>query len=309
MVRFAVALVMLISLLVPPASATLEVALDALPATPILPEIGSQAIHANLTIDCQTARLAAPPVVEGQMDIMVTFNASNSNVFVQGPAHVVLKTDGCNAPDASQARVAASYIVVTNRNAPGLHPIAVHLYAAGPRAKTVGTQDLYQDQDANVTFVVVSDYYPYVQAQASRTIVEIEPGVPATFTIAVANLGNAQTNVAFSLANPVPSPWKVTLPAPATLDSPLLSPSSTANVTVTVENPGKDGWNNNDTAFTLVLAPSATVDPSKTGKPVMVPLLVRLRGASGLAKASPEASPLVGLVLLASALAVLRRRA
>ncbi|MFO1532230.1 MAG: hypothetical protein ABR562_00805 [Thermoplasmatota archaeon] len=268
-----------------PLDSHLAVAVEVAPGL-IVPETGSSEVNATFTVDCAWS---STPLGES---VVTVRPVAMPDLYVQGPRTVTMP--GCMA-GATTASMSVSYFVTANRRAPGLQAIACRLEAEVSAGTSVSTGG-----HANATFAVTVDYLPLIQAQvASRTILTA-PGEPARFDVVVKNFGNAQTKVTFALADEPTDGWVIDLPEPLVLDSPS---GAVANVTavLTVTGSGDGAFTNKEMPLTLVLTPLAAADGTKVGDKVSVNLTARVRG-------TPDAGPLLGIVLLTAA-AVARRRA
>jgi hypothetical protein len=120
------------------------------------------------------------------------------------------------------------------------------------------------------------------------------------FEIKLTNFGNARTQYTFKLTNKPTGPWNAVLPEVLVVDSPSSGPGNSSADAVVIVYPG-----HGEGAYTLVITPSATADPSKVGNPLTMTFLARDDGVLSRISPAPDVLP---LVLALAGLAVVARR-
>jgi hypothetical protein len=291
----------------PGASATnLNFTIDAVPG--LLPPGGAPGVFlATFTADCQGALKQDP--TSGDVGFGVTFDAGSQtkNIQVNGPSHLVIDGAPC-LMGANYISKHASWNISATRDAPGLRLIQVTMNATLDRTSLPSILAA-PSNPAPQGFDVEADYLPLLQANVAQTVLTDGPQRALSFTIKVENLGNANTTVRFALADPpADSQWLAVLPDPVVLDSPASGAGPTSLVlTFQVTTPHQDGWNNREQSFRLILTPTATVDPAKTGEPISVAMLARVQGFHWGAGLTATALGLLA-ILVAVALFAARRR-
>lgn len=191
--------------------------------------------------------------------------------------------------------------VTIGRDAPGLQTITC---TATITAAAVSGGTVQGDSDT-VQFNVRADYYSLIQASVSQKVQQAGPYKEVPFDIELSNFGNARTQIAFEVTErPTGGKWNVAIPDNIILDSPNTGTGSPNDVaTFTVTTTYKNGWNNEQGSFTLLLRPTSADQPDKVGNTLSTNMLVRVRGVY-----VPGLEPIVMLGALAGAGLVARMR-
>jgi hypothetical protein len=301
---------LVVACLVPAASAAqLEFGAPVVTEVPVLPDRGVATVKVPAMYQCEADEVDAanglvlaldqPPMPRG--------------TILSGSFQYPIPAEACQGPLSKPWRQDLFFNLTATALAAGEKPLAATLQgrvsAAGAVRPTVA------DASASVSVPFSVRYVGMLTATVSNAIGEAGPGRPIDYRITLTNLGNANTNVVFALAGPVPPGWAVTVPTPV-----VVGPSQQAGgqdyqraVTLTVTTPAEKGFGNNQTAFQLRIRPVSTVDPSQEGKEVAVNVLARSGGCPDpslpcVAASPPAAGPLLAFALLGCAV-VARRRA
>jgi hypothetical protein len=207
--------------------------------------------------------------------VSVSFSNCPSYVSITGASSKVFAYPDPQTPDPSTQET-FSLDVTIGRDAPGLQSITC---TANIDAEAVGNGQIQAASDS-VQFTVRADYYSLLQAKVSQKVQQAGPYKEVPFDIELTNFGNARTQVAFEVTErPSGGKWSVSVPENIILNSPNSGTGSPQDVaTLTVVTTYKNGWNNEQGAYTLQLNPTSADDPSKTGNTISTNMLVRVRG-------------------------------
>jgi hypothetical protein len=258
---------------------SLSFSLDQVPGI-IKPEIGQGTLKATFTYQLPSNIQPQLSTLSSFEQVTVTFDcgAQSNNIHISGPTTVLIPVKG--GSQQTSFPQSATYTVTVTRDAPGLKLLRCTVGATGSPLISQGSAVPAPTAPGAQTFDVQSDYFPLIQANVDTKILEGAPQKSVPFQIHLDNLGNAQTTVSFALGDPKPdSRWKTVLPDQVTLDSPKEGTGTTSAVrNFEVSTPFKNGWNNEDQSFTLIMTPTATIDSTKGGLPISVSVLARDRG-------------------------------
>jgi len=266
------------------------------PSTAIKPEVSTGSLTFTLRYTIQNQIQPAVGVVATTAVVTITTTCSNPNVFVQGPNTALITVDPKSTTPSYTANVAFS--ITVNRQAPGLQLLQC---TVGAKAAALQGTAVPESNTASQNFQVTADYFPYISAKVTSYTLDNGPQKPIPFDIVVDNFGNAQTQVTFALANKPADKWNnIILPPPLTLDSPNSGGAKTEDhATLTVNTPYKNGWNNEEQAYSLTLTPIAALDNTKQGTPITVSMFARSRGIY-----LPGPEPVLVIAVLAGAVLV-----
>lgn len=148
-------------------------------------------------------------------------------------------------------------------------------------------------------------YYGLIQATSAGRLKEAGPQKPVSYDITVTNFGNARTAVAFKLGSEESGSWKPILPEPMILESKVSGQGGDVQTaTFQINTPYKNGWNNDERTFKVILTPTSAKSGAEGGNPVEVNVLARVRGVY-----VPTLEPMimVGAILGTALLARMRR--
>jgi hypothetical protein len=250
------------------------------PLAPIKPQIENPGFAATVVASCALVLQSQSPT-SPQEGVVVAFEwHPTQGVVITGPAEARLDPALC--AQATEVETSAAFQVSIARTAPGLVPLPIVGRA------TVG------DKRSDAPFTVVADYYSVSEMKAESNLKKCSPcdRVPVEFE--VTNLGNARTAYTFDTTTK-PKGWSSTMPEPLLLDA-----GASGKAVAVVGGHGGEG------AFGIRAIPSAADDPSKSGDPLVMNVLVR--DTSLVSRATPGPAPLLaGLAALGVALS--RRRA
>lgn len=267
----AVALALLILAPVASAQATakLQVAVKA-PTVLIKPQIENPSFAVDYQYTFDNPAFAPSGVATSNVVIEFPFQCTNG-VIITGPQSVVKPIASPNSPTTGTA----NFQVSIPRTAPGLQNLQCTLKA---KAQTLN-QATPATSESVVPFTVTADYYSVNQVKLTSKLKQSGPQKQVPFDMEITNFGNARTQYTFELGNQPGGKWQQILPEVLLLDSPNSGQGSPTNTAVfTVATPYKNGWNNIQGSYQIVVKPSAADDPTKTGNPLTANMLVRVRG-------------------------------
>lgn len=268
------------------------------PTTPIKPQIENPSFTLEYTYSVQNAAITAAGAVTSNVNIVFSFTCQNG-VTITGPASKLQAITP--SPTSASATNTASFQVSIPRTAPGLQAIPC---VAKARADQLNNA-IPASNEAQFPFTVTADYYSVNQVKLASKLKQSGPQKQVPFEMEITNFGNARTQYTFEIGAEPGGKWQEILPEVLLLDSPNSGQGSPTNTAIfTVATPFKNGWNNEEGSYQIVVKPSAADDPSKTGNPLTANMLVRVRGVyvPGL-----EPFVLVGAVLGSALLLRLRK--
>lgn len=241
------------------------------PQAPIKPQIENPSFTLDYTYTLPTAALTPVGTVQAGVNIVFTFTCQNG-VQITGPASKLQTIQpGNNAATTGSA----SFQVSIPRTAPGLQALGCIAKARGDAINNA----IPASNEAQFPFTVTADYYSVNQVKLASKLKQSGPQKQVPFEMEVTNFGNARTQYTFELGSEPGGKWQEILPEVLLLDSPNSGQGSPTNTAVfTVATPFKNGWNNEEGSYQIVVVPSAADDPSKTGNPLTANMLVRVRG-------------------------------
>lgn len=255
----------------PAGAPSIQVSKVGVPTTPIKPQIENPSFTVEFTYNLPNAAFSAGSVVTSNVNVNLVFQCQ-SGVTITGASAVIVPI----TPGQASAQGRASYQVTIPRTAPGLQaiPCVLRISAAAPNA---GTPAVPEQQ---VPFTVTADYYSVNQVKLASKLKQSGPQKQVPFEMEVTNFGNARTQYIFEIgAEPSKGKWNAILPEVLLLDSPNSGQGSPTNTAVfTVATPFKNGWNNEEGAYQIIIKPASADDPSKVGNPLSANMLVRVRG-------------------------------
>jgi hypothetical protein len=276
------------------ATAKLQVNVKA-PAGAIKPQIENPTLTVDYTYTFDDPAFTPSGVVTANVVIDLPFQCTNG-VIISGPTSVVKQI--VQPPAATTG--SATFQVSIPRTAPGLQALQCTLKAKAEGLNAATTQS----PESAFPFTVTADYYSLNQVKLATKLKQSGPQKQVPFEMEVTNFGNARTSYIFELGNGPGGKWQAILPEVLLLDSPNSGQGSPTNTAVfTVATPYKNGWNNIQGSYQIIVKPSAADDSTKTGNPLTANMLVRVRGVY-----VPGLEPTVMLAALLGSALVLRLR-
>lgn len=260
------------------------------------PEGALAAVTATITHDCQSLLLR-----NNGADRVLTLEFDNpETLVVVGPLTTSFPEDACSGPEGA-ATVVEEYQVAITRAAPGLTPLSVS--ATAQLAPHASDDLLSTDREAEAGFTVEAAPYFVIEPRVQQKLQTVA-GDAGTATLEVANHGNVRTKV---VATP-----RITVGTMAPVDIVLDSPNALAaggsvsgNLHLDFQAPAGD-WSVSDVV--LVITAVAADDPSLASTNVMEVSVRFVNGDDDGGRQAPlPAPPLVGLLLVAVALALRHR--
>jgi hypothetical protein len=242
------------------------------PAGQIKPEIESGQLRIN--VKYTTGNQAQPLVSAQNQQVAINFQFNcQFGVVVTGPTQKFIVV---NAAPNSVNQVDANFQITIPRSAPGLQAIPCSVTTTGSALLQTAVPAPTPRTD---NFQVTADYYSLSQVQLASKLKQSGPQKQVPFEMTITNFGNARTQYTFELGAQPGGKWNALIPEVLLLDSPNSGQGSPTNTAVfTVATPFKNGWNNEEGAYQIVIKPSAADDSSKTGNPLTANMLVRVRG-------------------------------
>ena len=259
---------------VTPVEQVVKLDLDWTYTTPVGPLQGTSGVAAPADIKCPNDKI----IVSGATTELFTLQPSNTQGTYTGTVTVFL---------------------TILREAPGMTPITCDI--TGHVGEVVATGVPATDNVPNKV-QITPDYLPYIEAQSASKLRQGGPQKQIPFAIDLTNFGNAATKVNFAVDSAPKGHWQGLLPDPALLDPPGGNLQS-KQIVFNVATPYKNGWNNDEGAFTISMTPEYQYNSEKKGSPITVTVLARVRGVY-----VPSLEPTVMVVALLGAAMVLRMR-
>lgn len=267
------------------------------PTTPIKPQIDNPSFTVDFNYVLDNPAVTSGGTANSVVAVDLTFQCQNG-VVITGPAQVLVPIQtGAQSTFPGKG----TYQLTIPRTAPGLQSIPCILKA---KAQQVNA-GIPASPEAQSPFTVTADYYSVNQVKLASKLKQSGPQKQVPFEMEVTNFGNARTQYTFELGASPSGKWNAILPEVLLLDSPNSGQGSPTNTAIfTVATPFKNGWNNLEGAYQIVVKPASADDPSKTGNPLTANMLVRVRGVyvPGL-----EPMVLLGAVLGSALLLRLRK--
>lgn len=250
---------------------TIKVDRISVPATPIKPQIENPTFSVDFTYTLPSQAFTVGGAATSQVTVYMVFQCQNG-VTITGPG----ATQVTITPPTVASPGKGNFQVSIPRTAPGLQalPCNLKIRADSPNAGIPAVNE------QTVPFTVTADYYSVNQVKLASKLKQSGPQKQVPFEMEVTNFGNARTQYTFEIgAEPSKGKWNAILPEVLLLDSPNSGQGSPTNTAVfTVATPFKNGWNNEEGSYQIVIKPSAADDPSKAGNPMTANMLVRVRG-------------------------------
>ena len=243
------------------------------PTTPIKPQIDNPSFTVEFNYVLDNAAFSVSGAVNAVVAVDLTFQCQNG-VQVTGPGQVLVAiTPG---PTDSTFEGRGSFQISIPRTAPGLTAIPCVLKA---KAQQVNA-GIPASPETTAPFSVTADYYSVNQVKLASKLKQSGPQKQVPFEMEVTNFGNARTQYVFEIGSePSKGKWNAILPEVLLLDSPNSGQGSPTNTAIfTVATPFKNGWNNEEGSYQIIIKPSSADDPSKSGNPLTANMLVRVRG-------------------------------
>ena len=269
------------------------------PSGPVKPQIETPQVSVTFVYHLQNQAQQIGGGAVANLPVTLTPQCQNG-VILSGSTQVLLPLTPTQASTANIPGT-ATFQVSIPRTAPGLQNIPCTLKAKG---ETVN-QAYPATAEANYPFQVTADYYSLNQVKLATKLKQSGPQKQVPFELEITNFGNARTQYSFEIASsPTKGKWNALLPEVLLLDSPNSGQGSPTNTAVfTVATPFKNGWNNEEGAYSLNIKPAAADDPSKVGNPLTANMLVRVRGVY-----VPGLEPAIMLGALLGSALILRLR-
>lgn len=269
------------------------------PSAPIVPELENPAFKVRFSyqLDNQLYDLAGQ--VNSVAAIKMQFQCP-SYVVITGPSTVLLSISA--APPQAAFNGEGNFNVAIKRTAPGLEQIQCSVTV---QSDPVVNPFIAGSTASQRPFSVSADYYGLLQAKVATKLKQAGPQKQVPFELELTNFGNARTQVNFEILNsPGGKKWNALLPDVIILESPNSGQGATTQTaTFTVATPFKNGWNNEEGAYTLSIKPEAADNPEKKGSELTANVLVRVRGVY-----VPGFEPVALLGAVAAAAMLARRR-
>jgi hypothetical protein len=267
------------------------------PAVPIKPQIENPAFTVDFTYSLSNPALSTTGTATSNVPVTMNFQCQNG-VTVTGSSVVIVPI---NAGATGSFAGKGNFQISVPRTAPGLQalPCNLKISAGSPNAAVPPVPE------QTVPFTVTADYYSVNQVKLASKLKQSGPQKQVPFEMEVTNFGNARTQYTFEIGvEPSKGKWNAILPEVLLLESPNSGQGSPTNTAVfTVATPFKNGWNNEEGAYQIVVKPSSADDPTKVGNPLTANMLVRVRGVY-----VPGLEPFVMLAAILGSALVLRLR-
>ncbi len=269
------------------------------PSQPIVPETGTGSLGGVLKYSFNNPLEPSTSAQKSAVPISFDFPGCPQYIVITGPRTLLQPIQA----QTNSYDINFNFNIGVTRQAPGLQKLTCQITAQAGTVQqgVVDSSDLVQE-----AWTVTADFYSLVQAKVATKLQQAGPQKQVPFDIELSNFGNARTQVNFALgAAPEAGKWNTLLPEPIILDSPNTGEGTTTDTaTFTVATPFKNGWNNEEGAFQVVMKPVAADQADKLGNEVTANVLVRVRGVY-----VPTLEPMVmlGAILGAGLVARMRR--
>lgn len=239
------------------------------PSTPIKPQIETPNFAVDFTYTLQNPVLTVPSQAASSVPVTMIFQCQNG-VTVTGSSTTLVSV----AAGQQSATGKGNFQLSIPRTAPGLQTIPCNMKIS---AQAAGTNPAVPEQTA--PFSVTADYYSLNQVKVATKLKQSGPQKQVPFEMEITNFGNARTQYTFELGASPSGKWNAILPEVLLLDSPVSGAGSPTNTAIfTVATPFKNGWNNLEGSYQIIIKPSSADDPTKEGNPLTANMLVRVRG-------------------------------
>ncbi len=256
---------------------------------------------ANIRIDYTYDLKVAPQNLGGaQGTAVVTFtvNCLPNEVIISGATTDIIPLSA----SSTETRYTGSVTIqnTIKRTAAALDPITCTVVGT---VSEVQAQGVPAPEPYTNRYDLKPDFFSLIEAKTDVKLRQGGPQKQIPFNIEMTNFGNGQTKVAFEVISaPEKGNWQGLIPDQAILDAPGGNKQTSTSV-FTVATPYKNGWNNEEGAFTLALKPEYVFNPDKKGSEVTVTLLARVRGVY-----VPSLEPLIMVGVVVGAAMVARAR-
>ncbi|MES2155650.1 MAG: hypothetical protein V4510_10990 [bacterium] len=281
--------------------ATFTMTLEPL-AQPLQPDGAPGNLTAHFTLDCQTAMQMGAGGLAPSLTIHPRIESAPGIIIVLAPRSLAFDASKCQTP-TMELTLAAVFNVQATVDAAGEAPLALRLDALVD-SNAPPSPAAPPPQTANATAVVHVAYRGLVGFNAPVTIGEAKPGGEIRYALVLQNLGNAPSDVVFTLPS-ADAHWAVD-PLPIVRLGARGEANATRALDIVVHMPEQPFWNNREASQAIQLQPQSTLDPGQTGNRMTVNLLSRVRGFSWSGWA--PLVPLGIILLIAVAVVVVRRR-
>jgi hypothetical protein len=280
LIAVAAMLVLLLTAIAPTASAQLNkpsftinsVTVD---KNPMAPDIETGTVSVAWTYSFTQVATSVGGAVTPTVQIKWTQpSCDKSGTAIAGSLVQIITLD--NTGQKQSASGTATFTLSLSQAAPGETDILCTF--KGKVSPVVGTQ-IPESDEATGTLLVKAKFLGLLTANVPTTIQEAGPQKEIRYEIELTNLGNALTNVDFTLIGNAAAGWSPVPPTPIIMQSQQQGGTEfTKKVNFLIQTPHKNGWNNDETTFQLRITPSSTKDPDLKGNPVAVNVLSRVRG-------------------------------
>lgn len=253
------------------------------PQEPIQPLVArSFKIDYEFAFNNQVQNLAG---IQGAAQANFQFNC-DAGVTVSGPESDVIPIDITPAANGFEHTGSLSYQITVNRDVRALDTLRCDITGS---VDTADSQTMPPPPDVPRNFLIQADYFSLIEAKTDLKLKQGGPQKQIPFNLEVTNFGNGQTKVNFEITNDPGGKWQGLSPDVLLLDEKGGTRES-STVTFTVVTPFKNGWNNEEGGFTVLLKPEYSFNTEKKGSEVAVNLVARVRGVY-----VPSLEPLVML--------------
>lgn len=295
-----IALAAVALLMVPSAVAQTPPKLDVAVSPPTGEVIPERTVPMSMDITWSQNNPAQPLAGAQNNNVQITITPNCPfNIQITGQRTLLIPIDSTQPQGPHTQR--ASLFVTVPRTAPGLQTATCNFEVTGTELAPTGVPapDSYSG-----SFPLNVGYYSLNQVQVATKLKQAGPQKQVPFELEITNFGNARTQYLFEITNAPGGKWNALPPEVMLLDSPNAGTGSPTNTAVfTVATPFKNGWNNDEGAYTITISPSAADDPEKVGNPLTANILVRVRGVY-----VPGLEPFVMVAAILGTALVLRLR-
>jgi hypothetical protein len=219
---------------------------------------------------------------------------------ITGPQAISIPIGGGQQSTRTSYDGVATFAVLATQDAPGETPTPCIFKAY---VDALNSQ-ITKTETATVSATVTAAYLGLLSVSVPTLIDEAGPQKQISYTMDITNVGNARTNVIFSIDNQdtkAQDGWQSVAPGQLLLESRAQGGTTTTKqAAFTISTPYRNGWNNDETTFVFRLTPVSTNNQDVKGAEVQVNVLARVRG---IYVPGPEPMLLAGAIIGAALIA------
>ncbi|MGB1586007.1 MAG: hypothetical protein ACPHID_03045 [Thermoplasmatota archaeon] len=211
--------------------------------------------------------------VQGAAQAQFDINC-DSGVTVSGPESDIIPIPPTPSAGNFEHDGSLTYQLTVSREVKAREPLRCDITGS---VITPSEQTMPAPPDVSRNFLVQAEYFSLIEAKTDLKLKQGGPQKQIPFNLEVTNFGNGQTKINFEVTEKPSGKWQGLAPDVLLLDEKGGTRES-STVAFTVVTPFKNGWNNEEGGFTVLLKPEYSFDPDQKGSEVAVTLVARVRG-------------------------------